>query len=445
MKTLLRGLHPAYLRLGGTRANFIIFKDNEESDDDDDESEFYRPMTREELEEWKKKKAEKLKNYKNFTMTRHDLDNVYQLAADAKLKLIFDFNAFLRDANNVWDPTNAVKILDYAAERNYSITWQLGNEPNSYGKFGKHRKLTGTQLGMDYKRLKKILNSNPKYGRPKLIGPESVRPRGKDKEEKFISDFLIEAKDAISALTWHQYYIDGKLATPEDFIDPDVLEEFRIQNEKIDRAAQTGGYSGSVWLTETGSAWGGGADGASNRYVAGFPFLDKLGIAAKYCRKVVVRQSFFGAQYAMVDYRENYEPFPDYYTALIYKRLVGREVLSLSGGDRSFRVYAHCANRNRLPAGAVTVTAINTKRSPITFSLEGLEKHKTSAYILTASALDSVQMSLNGKVLALGKRDRLPHIIGQDVNGENLEIPGLSYGFFVIEDANNNVCKSTEA
>ena len=55
-----------------------------------------------------------------------------------------------------------------------------------------------------------------------------------------------------------------------------------------------------LWLGETSSAYGGGAHGLSDRYVATFLWLDKLGQAAVHGYQVVIRQSFYHGCYAMI-------------------------------------------------------------------------------------------------------------------------------------------------
>lgn len=54
-------------------------------------------------------------------------------------------------------------------------------------------------------------------------------------------------------------------------------------------------------IAETSSAYGGGAPGLSNRFVASFLWLDKLGLAAKMGMKVVVRQTLYNGYYSLID------------------------------------------------------------------------------------------------------------------------------------------------
>lgn len=64
------------------------------------------------------------------------------------------------------------------------------------------------------------------------------------------------------------------------------------------------------------------------RFVSGFLWLDKLGLAAASGYRVVIRQTFFHGCYALVG--EDAVPNPDYWLSLLHKRLVGVGVLRVT-------------------------------------------------------------------------------------------------------------------
>eukprot|EP00118_Oscarella_pearsei_P020240 m.218757 g.218757 ORF g.218757 m.218757 type:complete len:101 (+) comp39904_c0_seq14:591-893(+) len=82
-----------------------------------------------------------------------------------------------------------------------------------------------------------------------------------------------------------------------------------------------------MWLGETSSAYGGGAPGLSDSFVAGNLWLDKLGLAALRNYTAVCRQTFVGGSYGLL--YADFRPLPDYYTSVLFKRLVGSKVLKI--------------------------------------------------------------------------------------------------------------------
>ena len=67
-----------------------------------------------------------------------------------------------------------------------------------------------------------------------------------------------------------RYYINGRTATLNDFIDPEVLNVLYDEVQVGVNLTRESGSKAKPWIGETSSAWGGGAEGLSDRYVAAF-------------------------------------------------------------------------------------------------------------------------------------------------------------------------------
>uniref|UniRef100_A0A2K6GZC7 Heparanase n=1 Tax=Propithecus coquereli TaxID=379532 RepID=A0A2K6GZC7_PROCO len=248
----------------------------------------------------------------------------------------------------------------------------------------------------------------------------------------------------------YSYYLNGRIATKEDFLNPDVLDTFISSVQKIFQVVEETRPSKKVWLGETSSAYGGGAPLLSNTFAAGFMWLDKLGLSARMGIEVVMRQVFFGAgNYHLVD--ENFEPLPDYWLSLLFKKLVGTNVLmaSVKGQAGSkLRVYLHCTNVNqsrRYKEGDLTLYAINlhnvTKHLQLPYYLFNKQVDK---YLVKPSGLDgllSKSVQLNGQTLRMVDDQTLPTLTEKPLRpGSSLGLPAFSYGFFVIRNAKVAAC-----
>ena len=377
-----------------------------------------------------------------FTFSAEDFDKFADFVNEVGLDLIFDLNAFTRNSDKSWNSSNAMKILDHVAEKGYRVGWELGNEPNRYIKYGEDKVISGTQAGNDFIKLSDILKKNPKYG-SFLIGPDVTRPKGGGSSEKFLTEFLTAAGSVVDAVTWHQYYVNGRTAELDDFTDPDVLELFRQQILIANGILQGTGTKKPLWLGETSSAWGGGAAGLSDSYAAAFTYLDKLGLAGVYCNQVVMRQSILSGKYALLN--NDFSPRPDYWLAFLHKRLVGTKVLMVEGGDKTVRIYAHCSKDSaEFPPGTVTMMAMNldkTKSANIT--LQGrLRKKSIQQYLVTPPSgnLLSNEVLLNGKLIQMMSDTDLPELLPEKVK-QPLKLPPSSYAFYVIDKAGVNACK----
>ncbi|XP_067412934.1 heparanase [Emydura macquarii macquarii] len=464
LRTLARGLSPGFLRFGGTRTDFLIF--DPEKDAALEERDFWEPQVKEGicglkvvpsaveellLSQWPIQeklllKEQYWKKYKNTTITKSTVDILYSFAECSKLHLIFGLNALLRKGGLQWDSSNAELLLDYCGSQHYNMSWELGNEPNSFRKKSGIY-IDGFQLGQDFIHLYHLLRNYSSYRKSKLYGPDVGQPR--KNTQKLLKSFLKSGGKVIDSVTWHHYYVNGRSATREDFLSPEVLETFVTAVKDVLQIVDATVPGKKVWLGETSSAYGGGAPRLSNTYVAGFMWLDKLGLSARLGIDVVMRQVFFGVgTYHLVD--ANFEPLPDYWLSLLYKKLVGTKVLNvgLKGADpKKLRVYLHCTNNHHpmYKEGDVTLFVLNlynvTKHVQLPPNLSN--KHIDEYLLLPHGKQDILSRSiqLNGRVLRMVDNQTLPAFTEKPLHpGSTLGLPAFSYGFYVMKNAKATAC-----
>ena len=95
---------------------------------------------------------------RNITMTSEDWDDINSFARQTGLRLLFDVNVLKRTRLNEWNSSNADLLLRYNAERNFSLDYQLGNEPNHFP-YRVHRTVTAKQLAKDFHAFRSLLQS----------------------------------------------------------------------------------------------------------------------------------------------------------------------------------------------------------------------------------------------------------------------------------------------
>ncbi|XP_047712858.1 heparanase isoform X2 [Prionailurus viverrinus] len=396
LRTLARGLSPAYLRFGGTKTDFLIFDPKKEPTFE--ERSYWQSQVNQDMcesgsipsdvekrlqLEWPFQEQLLLreqyqKKFNNSTYSRSSVDMLYTFANCSGLDLIFGLNALLRTADLQWNSSNAQLLLDYCSSKNYNISWELGNEPNSFRKKAGIF-IDGLQLGEDFVKLHKLLEKST-FKTVNLYGPDIGQPRGKT--VKMLTSFLKAGGEVIDSVTWHQW-------------------------------------------------------------------LDKLGLSARMGIEVVMRQVLFGAgNYHLVD--QNFEPLPDYWLSLLFKKLVGTNVLraSVKGPDsRKLRVYLHCTNINhpRYKEGDLTLYALNlhnvTKRLQLPYHLFDKQVDKYLVKPLGPDGLLSKSVQLNGQTLKMVDDHTLPALTEKPLRpGSTLGLPAFSYGFFVIRNAKVTAC-----
>ncbi|XP_035996428.1 heparanase isoform X1 [Fundulus heteroclitus] len=458
IRTLAKALSPAFLRFGGTKQDFMVFRPRRSQRLNADEpcSSTGLPWWLEQRlkEDWTQQKLILLKEeqqnqHNRVHFTELTVDLLHSFSSCSGLDLIFGLNALLRTADNSWNSSNARSLLQYCESKRYNMSWELGNEPNSYEKKAGIR-VDGYQLGVDFTLLRKMMAESKLYRDAGLYGPDVGQPR--DHRADLLKSFLQSGAEAVDACTWHHYYVNSRNTSLHDFLDPEVLDSLALKIQEVLKRVKQEAPGKPVWLGETSSAYGGGAAGLSDAFVSGFMWLDKLGLGAKLGLDVVMRQELFGSgHYQLID--DDLDPLPDYWLSLLYKRLVGPEVLKLwavsdSGRSKRVRLYLHCANRRSYASGAVVLITMNLSRKPARISLPVLLSGSTvDAFVLQSSlpgkeGLQSRSVQLNGVLLKMVDDKTLPELSGaRSPPAEHVLLPAFSLGFFVFSEARAPACR----
>ncbi|XP_029465963.1 inactive heparanase-2 isoform X3 [Rhinatrema bivittatum] len=330
------------------------------------------------------------------------------------------------------------------------------DEPNNYrALIG--RTVNGSQLGKDYIQLRNMLQSIRTYSKASLYGPNIGRPR--KNVIALLDGFMKVAGSTVDAVTWQHYYIDGHVAKVMDFMKTRLLDTLSDQIGKIQKVVNTYAPGKKIWLGGVGTAWARDTNNLSDTYAAGFLWLNTLGMSANQGIHVVIRHSFFAHGYNhLVD--QNFNPLPDYWLSLLYKRLVGPKVLAIhvAGLQRKprpgrvirdkLRIYAHCTSYQNINyvRGSITLYIINLHRSRKKIKLAGTLRDKiVHQYLLQPSGTEGLQskaVQLNGQPLVMVDDGTLPELKPRALRpGRTLVIPPLTIGFYVIKNVNAVACR----
>eukprot|EP00795_Rhopilema_esculentum_P006431 gene6431-11874_t len=371
-----------YLRIGGSKGDDVVFS---ETGLDIDSEKYILNST-----EW---------------------DMINDFAKKMQWKMIFGVNSLERKHDGSWDPTNFIKLLRYTTSKGYVVNYELGNEPDLY--LG-HRDIwiKPEQLARDFGMLKAIVIEEG-HNIPMIFGPDVATLNRDGYFQKFLENI---DNDILDAVTFHFYYGASENATLQDFIDPLYLDKFLDYTNSAKKMIKKGATKDTpIWIGETASTYGGGAEALSDRYAAGFLWLDKLGLAARLNITMVIRQTLLGGKYALIS--KNLFPSPDYWLSVLYKQLVGHRVLDVTGSlekSRKFRIYSHCVNEfgsHKYFQGSVVIIAINLDpREDMTFNLSGSLSNLAADEFVFEPIGDATarQVMLNGHLLELVDDVALP-------------------------------------
>ncbi|KAE8669055.1 Heparanase-like protein 3 [Hibiscus syriacus] len=293
-------------------------------------------------------------------MNRWDQLNSFFLKAGAKV--IFGLNALAGrtidsngEAVGAWNYTNAESFIRYTVKKNYTIHgWELGNELCGSGV---GTRVSADQYAADTAALQSVVENIYKNVdlKPLIIAP------GGFYDSDWFKEYINKTIKSVDVVTHHIYNlgpgVDDHLV--EKILDPSVLEGESGTFSGLHNIIKSSPTSAVAWVGEAGGAYNSGHNLVTNAFVFSFWYLDQLGMASKYDTKTYCRQSLVGGNYGLLN-TTNFEPNPDYYSALLWHRLMGRNVLSTSfTGTEKIRLYTHCAKQSK----GITLLLINLDNS----------------------------------------------------------------------------------
>ena len=426
LRTLAAALGPAYVRSSGTWANTTYFPDSDTAPTAPPAG-FNGVLTR---QQWK--------SLIDFAKT-----------VDAGIVTSFATSVGTRDGSGAWTSAQARRLVDYTTSVGGRIdAAEYMNEPTLAAMGGAPAGYDAAAYGRDFR----VFRAFVKQAAPDMLilGPGSVGETTGDGGVSYgipgvlkTADLLAAAGPGVDAFSYHHYggtsircaavgpqtQTTADAALSEQWLakTDETLAFYRTLRDKFEPGKP-------FWNTETadtacgGNPWGG-------TFLDTFRYLDQLGRLAKQEVRVVAHNTLVASDYGLLE-EKTFTPKPNYWAALLWRRLMGTTVLE-SGVpiQPGLHVYAHCL---RGTPGGVALLAINTDRAAsrtLTLPTAG------ERYTLSARALESKSVLLNDTELALGATDTLPAMTGSATAAGNVTLTPTTIAFLAIPTAGNGACR----
>jgi hypothetical protein len=419
LRRMAAALAPAYMRVSGTLANSTYFADGDIAPSSPPNG-FRAVLSR---ERWKAV-----------------ID--FARAASAEIVTSMATSPGVRDPAGRWQSDQARRLFAYTRSAGGRISAaEFMNEPTLAAMGGAPDGYDAAAYGRDFKAFVAFIrDSEPDVMvlGPGSIGetaaPQSSRPSGSD----FIGtrDLLAASGPGIDAFSYHHYGALSQRCAPGQTTPEAALSEAWLASTEKTlayyRSLRDEFAPGKpIWLTETAEAACGGNPWAST-FLDTFRYLDQLGRLARAGVQMVAHNTLAASDYGLLD-EKTLRPRPNYWAALLWRRLMGTIVLDAGVHDGT-HLYAHC--RRGVPGG-VTLLAINTDRTTaVTLRLAMTSER----YTLSADHLQRAGVKLNGTALELGPSDDLPQLAAVTAPPGSVEIGPATITFLTVADAKNPAC-----
>lgn len=418
LMNLVEGLAPAYVRVSGSWANAVYFQNNDSA------------------------QAKAPKGFAN-TLTRNQWKGVIDFinATNSKLVTSFAVSKGVRDANGVWTPEEAQKIVSYTKSLGSKIAGaELFNEPTIPIAGGVDTNYNGQNFAQDVA----VFRAWAKKEVPDmlLIGPGSTAEGIPGQffagliKQFVTTDSLMspKPKPLFDIFSYHYYGAMSMRAVrsgpfsikAENALDPEWLQRTNVVADYYIGLRDKYNPGKPLWVTETAEASQGG-DPFATTYLDCFRYLYQLGSLAKKGIQVVMHNTLAASEYSLID-QDTHLPKPNYWAALLWAKLMGTKVYEAGKGASGIYLFAHSMKGYN---DGMTLLVLNTNKVSSKINIPS----KGKQYTLTSNELQGNSVQLNGEDLKLSDDDVLPAITGKKINAGNVEIPPASITFITFENA----------
>ena len=372
-------------------------------------------------------------------------------AVDARIVTSFAISAGVRDAAGLWTPDQAWKLLAYTRSTGGEIAAaEFFNEPTmpEYG---------GASAGYDaaaYARDFAVFRPFAETTAPgmAIVGPAGVgeavlmpamQGGGWASAVLRTPDLLsADPRPAFDIFSYH-FYGAASIRCASMGAGAQTTADVALSEEWLARADRSYAFYGGlrdrfqpgrpVWITEIADAACGGNPWAAT-FLDSFRYLDQHGRLARQGAKVLFHNTLAASEYGLLD-QDTFMPRPNYWAALLWRRLMGLIVLGAGPSRSGLHLYTHCL---RGEPGGVALLAINTSRT----QTEAIDlPMPADRYTLAARRLEDTHVQLNGRDLLLGANDEFPNLSGSRIPAGTVKFAPATITFLAIAGAGNGSCR----
>lgn len=381
----------------------------------------------------------KCKKGEFYCLRKQQWDGWQELAQKADIRIMYGLSYLSRAENGKWDSTNAKELIEY-----------------TYSKFGGKPPMFGFELGNElstrgpkaedvvtaFRELRSTINSLSLDHPPKIAGPACGN--GGPNNPTWIKTFLSKGgAELLDVATYHYY---GVKSTDKNLPSEVLTKEY--MDKEVSHAQSSWTEFNSLapgvplWLGEGALSALSGQDGLTDRFEDTLWYIVRLGALAANGHSVYNRQTLIGGYYSMFDHH-TLRPHPDWWAAVLHKRLMGTQVLSASSSDSGVFAFVHCS-KGDAPSGAVTMALVNIGDSERSISFSGVGSSSSQdEYCLTSDKLNSNSVQLNGGAkLEMADDGSIPELLPRRSSSGAFVLPGHSACFVTLRNAAHAACSS---